>query len=106
MQGRHSAIHIEMHDDTRATLTGWLRRQKTPVGLAKRARAMLLLAGGYSFAATARQVELRERHVRKWALRFVTYGIDGLYDKKRPGRQPVFSPGGGIVCSQAGLRAS
>jgi hypothetical protein len=66
----------------------------------------LLLAGGYSFAATARQVELRERHVRKWALRFVTYGIDGLYDKKRPGRQPVFSPGGGIVCSQAGLRAS
>jgi hypothetical protein len=57
MQGRHSAIHIEMHDDTRATLTGWLRRQKPPVGLAKRARAMLLVAGGSSFAATARQVE-------------------------------------------------
>lgn len=92
MQGRHSAIHIEMNDDTRATLTGWLRKQKTPVGLAKRARAMLLLADGSSFAATARQVELRERHVRKWALRFATQGIDGLLDKKRPGRQPVFSP--------------
>ena len=92
MQGRHSAIHIEMNDDTRTTLTGWLRKQKTPVGLAKRARAMLLLADGSSFAATARQVELRERHVRKWALRFATQGIDGLLDKKRPGRQPVFSP--------------
>ena len=57
MQGRHSAIHIEMNDDTRTTLTGWLRKQKTPVGLAKRARAMLLLADGSSFAATARQVE-------------------------------------------------
>jgi hypothetical protein len=67
---------------------------------------MLLLADGYSFAATARQVELRERHVRKWALRFVTSGIAGLYDKKRPGRRPVFSPGGDVVCGQAGLRAS
>jgi transposase len=92
MQGRHTAIHIEMPDHTRATLMGWLRKQKTPVGLAKRARAMLLLADGYSFAATARQVELRERHVRKWALRFVASGIEGLYETKRPGRQPVFSP--------------
>ena len=106
MQGRHSAIHIEMPDATRATLTGWLRKQKPPVGLAKRARAMLLLADGYSFAATARQVALRERHVRKWALRFVAHGLDGLCDKKRPGRRPVFSPGGGVVCGQIGLRAS
>ena len=77
MQGRHSAIHIEMHDDTRAILTGWLRKQKTPGGLATRARAILLLANGHSCAATARQVELRERHVRKWALRFVAQGSDG-----------------------------
>ena len=106
MQGRHSAIHIAVDDQTRATLAGWLRKQKTPVGLAKRARAILLLADGQTFAATARQVELRERHVRKWALRFVAYGLDGLYDKKRPGRRPVFSPGGGLVRGQAGLRAS
>ena len=92
MQGRRSALRIEIDDHTRAILAGWLRRQKTPVGLAKRARAILLLAEGYTFVATARQVELRERHVRKWALRFVAYGIDGLDDTKRPGRQPVFSP--------------
>src|SRR5262249_46980217 len=92
MQGRHSAIHMAMDDHTRATLSGWLRRQKTPVGLAKRARAMLLFAAGHTFAATARQVELRERRVRKWALRFVASGIEGLSDKKRPGRRPVFSP--------------
>ena len=57
MQGRRSALRIEIDDPTRATLAGWLRRQKTPVGLAKRARAILLLAEGYTFAATARQVE-------------------------------------------------
>jgi len=46
----------------RATLQGWLRKQKTPVALAKRARAIVLLADGQTFAATARHVELRERH--------------------------------------------
>ena len=92
MQGRHSAIHIAVDDQTRATLAGWLRRQKTPVALARRAQAILLLADGQTFAATARRVGLRERHVRKWALRYVAQGIEGLADKKRPGRKPVFSP--------------
>ena len=103
MQGRHSAIHIAVDDQTRATLAGWLRRQKTPVALAKRAQAMLLLADGQTFAATARRVGLRERHVRKWALRYVAQGIEGLADKKRPGRKPVFSPGGSDVRGQTGV---
>lgn len=92
MQGRRSAIRIAVDAQTRATLHGWLRTQKTPLAMAKRARAILLLADGHSFAATARQVEMRERHVRKWALRFVAHGIDGLSDQPRPGRRPVFSP--------------
>jgi hypothetical protein len=103
MQGRHSALHIALDAATRATLQGWLRKQKMPVGLAKRARAMLLLADGHSFAATARHVELRERQVRKWVLRFLASGMDGLYEKKRPGRKPVFSPGGGVVGREGGL---
>jgi hypothetical protein len=56
MQGRHSALHIAVDDQTRATLAGWLRRQKTPVALAKRAQAIVLLADGQTFAATARRV--------------------------------------------------
>ena len=103
MQGRHSALSIAIDEHTRATLTGWLRKQKPPVGLAKRARAILLLADGQTFAATAHQVGLRERHGRHWALRFVAQGLDGLSDKKRPGRQPVFSPGGGVVGGQTGV---
>ena len=92
MQGRRSAIRLEVDDQTRATLAQWLRRQKTPIGLAKRAQAILLRADGQTFAATARQVGLRERHVRTWALRFAMQGIDGWSDNKRPGRRPVFSP--------------
>jgi hypothetical protein len=103
MQGRHSAVRIVIDDQARSVLTGWLRKQKTPVALARRARAMLLLADGSTFAATARQVALRERHVRKWAMRFLAQGIEGLYDRKRPGRKPVFSPAGSHVRGQTGL---
>ena len=103
MQGRRSAVHIAVDDHTRATLAGWLRRQKTPVGLAKRAHAILLLADGQTFAATARQVGLRERHIRKWALRFLAQGVEGLSDKKRPGRRPAFPPGGRVVRGQTGV---
>jgi hypothetical protein len=106
MQGRHAALPIALDDSTRATLQGWLRTQQTPVALAKRARAMLLVADGQTFAAPARPVERRERQVRTWALRFVAWGIDGLYDQKRPGRRPVFSPGSGAVWGPAGRRAA
>jgi hypothetical protein len=92
MQGRHSAVRMTIDDPTRATLAGWLRRQKTSVGLTKRARAIFLLAAGQTCAATARHVERREWHVRTWALHFVAYGLDGLSGKARSGRKPIFSP--------------
>jgi hypothetical protein len=94
MRGRKSALTVQMDDDARQTLLGWLRAQKTPVGLAKRAWAMVLLAGGETFSATARQVGLGDRHVRKWAKRFLRHGVEGLRDQPRPGRKPVFSPRG------------
>jgi transposase len=53
---------------------------------------MILLAEGEAFIHVAKQVGLAERHVRKWAERFIKKGIEGLYDKPSPGRQPVFSP--------------
>ena len=92
MQGRKTAMIVRMDDATRQKLLAWLRAQKSPVGLAKRAWAMLLLADGYSYASTARQVGLRERHVRKWAKRFLRDGPAGLHDAPRPGCPPVFSP--------------
>jgi len=106
MRGRKSKLIVRMDDETREELLSWLRAQKTPMGLAKRAWAMLLLADGQSYTATARQVGLAERHVRKWANRFVRHGIEGLRDKKRPGRKPVFSPRSGHSSGQDGLRAA
>ena len=103
MQGRHSAIHMSMHDPTRATLDGVAPETEDPCRAGQTGACHGAVGRRPSFAATARQVELRERHVRTWALRFAAHGIDGLSDKKRPGRQPGFSPGGGVVRGQTGL---
>jgi transposase len=92
MRGRKTELKVRMDEETREILQGWLRKQKIEAGLAKRAWAMLLLADGEAFIHVAKQVGLAERHVRKWAERFIKKGIAGLYDKPRPGRKPVFSP--------------
>ncbi len=97
MRGRISTIKISLTEQQRETLEGLLRRQKTPVGLAKRARAMLLLAEGERFNQTADRVGLGERHLRKWAKRFVEQGVAGLQDQPRPGRAPVFSPSSRLI---------
>lgn len=41
MRRRTSSIQIELTCEQRDVMMSWLRCQKTPVGLAKRARAML-----------------------------------------------------------------
>jgi transposase len=92
MRGRHAGLMIQMNQQTRATLQGWLQRQKTPLGRAKRARSMLLLEQDHSYAQTAKWVGLTERNLRKWARRFHARGVAGLWEKSRPGRTPVFSP--------------
>ena len=92
MRGRISRVVVEVDEPTRATLEGWLRSTATPLGRARRARAILLLAAGERYAHVAERVGLAERHVRKWALRFGAHGVAGLHDKPRPGRKPVFSP--------------
>ena len=106
MQGRKTALIVRIDDATRDELLSWLRATKTPAGLARRARAMLLLAEGETYAATSRQVGMRQRHVRKWAKRFLRDGPPGLRDAPRSGRPPVFSPRRGDSPGQDGVRAA
>ena len=103
MPGPLSALQISLNDQTRLLLQKWVRRPKTPLGLAKRARALLLLEQGSRYAPTARQVSLTERNLRKWARRFRDQGTAGLYEHARPGRAPVFSRACGTPYRQAGL---
>jgi transposase len=76
----------------REELDSLLRRPSTAAGLAKRARAIVLLAEGVTVSATGRTVQMQRRHLYKWIGRFRQHGVAGLSDGKRTGRPPVFSP--------------
>lgn len=92
MLSREARMKVSLSEEQRNELLGWLRRTNMAAGLAKRARAMLLLSEGTSVSETSRLVGLQRRHLYKWIERFRKQGIAGLYDGKRTGRPPVFSP--------------
>jgi hypothetical protein len=87
----------------REELEAWLRKQTLSAGLAKRARAILLLEDGSHVSETAQMVGMQRRHLYKWIGRFQEHGVAGLYDGKRPGRPPVFSPRSRNASGQNGL---
>ncbi len=90
----------------RQELESMLRRTTLAAGLARRARAILLLATGHSVSAVGRMVAMQRRHLHKWMDRFRDHGIAGLSDAKRPGRTPVFSPRGRDASGQDRLRTT
>jgi hypothetical protein len=90
----------------REELEAVLRSPSAPAGVAKRARAILLLAEGTSVSATGRLVSMQRRHLYKWIDRFRRLGMAGLSDGKRTGRPPVFSPRSGGAAGEDCLRTA
>ena len=97
MRGRKTALHVILTEQERKHLEQRLRSTTTPLGLARRYRAVLGVADGLPLVEVARLVDLTEKHVRKWVQRFLTERLDGLHDRPGRGRKPVFSPRGGDV---------
>jgi transposase len=87
----YKATEIRLDPETRATLEGWVRATKTEQRFVKRARIVLLAAGGMGSRAIAREVRVMPRIVSNWRKRFAASGIGGLEDKPRPGAKPVYS---------------
>ena len=106
MRGRKSKIVVTLTEEQHQKLQYFVRCPNKPAGLVRRARAVLMLAEKNSFSEIQRQTGMQRRHLRKWAMRFVWQGIEGLNDKKRPGRKPVFSPGGGVASGEDRVRAA
>ena len=106
MRGRKSALRVVFTPEERDQLLKSLRCSSTPLGLARRCRAILEVAEGTPRVEVARLVGLTEKHVRKWVQRFLHGRIAGLSDRPGRGRKPVFSPRGGDVRGQDRLRAA
>jgi hypothetical protein len=103
MRGRRSRLVVTLSSEERLLLQYRLRCTTTPMGLARRCRAILAVADGMSLAGAARQVGLTEKHVRKWVQRFLAHRLAGLHDRPGRGRKPVFSPLGGVARGQGRL---
>lgn len=95
MRGRKTSLRVILTADERDRLEQRLRCTTTSLGLARRCRAILGVADGLPLVEIARLVDLTEKHVRKWVLRFLEDRLDGLHDRPGRGRKPVFSPRGG-----------
>jgi hypothetical protein len=94
MRGRKTSLRVILTVEERTYLEQRLRCTTTPLGLARRYRALLGVADGLPLVAAGRRVGMTEKHVRKWVLRFLEDRLDGLRDRPRSGRKPVFSPRG------------
>src|SRR5471030_1181034 len=69
-------------------------RCRSPVTLQrdlKRARIVLLAAAGRSTRSIAKEVGVQPRIVSLWRHRYTDHGLQGLKDKARPGKQPIYT---------------
>src|SRR6516162_5974465 len=57
----------------------------------KRARIVLLAAAGRSTRSIAKEVGVQPRIVGLWRHRYADHGLEGLKDKPRPGKQPIYT---------------
>jgi transposase len=80
------AVAIELTDDERARLEGWVRRRTSAQALALRSRIVLAAAEGVSNTEIAARVGVSAPTVTKWRNRFAERRLEGLLDEPRPGR--------------------
>jgi hypothetical protein len=105
-RGRKTSVVIGITPEQRQVLIQWQRSTTLRAGLAKRSRIILMLADGASISHISRTVNIRRRFIYKWAERFRTHGIDGLYDQAGRGRQPFFSTPCRHASGTDGVRAA
>src|SRR5450432_171714 len=83
---RRASAAVQVSDEEKQVLDGWLRRGKTERRLAERAKIVLLAHEGRSNEQIAEQLDTRAARVSKWCGRFRKDRIEGLFDEARPGK--------------------
>ena len=88
--GGRSPFQITLPASQRRSLKALQRRGTAEHRQVTRARIVLLAAAGWTNRAIARKLGLAPNTVGKWRKRFFAEGVDGLRDRKRPGRPRAF----------------
>ena len=92
MSGPRSGRVVELTGESRDVLEALTRRTTVTVGLARRARIVLLAAEGIPLDRIGRQVGVDRNVVRLWVDRYRVGGVAALEDRPRSGRPRTFSP--------------
>lgn len=80
---------VELSDSERARLVSATRSSSTPSVVGFRARIVLALADNLSTSEAAEALDTSPPTVRKWRDRYLSEGLNGLWDRHRSGRPPV-----------------
>src|SRR6266699_889921 len=81
-------VHLSRKD--RKVLEACCRSPATLQRDLKRARIVLLAAAGRSTRSIAQEVGVQPRIVSNWRRRFADHGLDGLKDRPRAGKKPIY----------------
>src|ERR1700751_1468182 len=82
-------VHLSKKD--RKVLEACCRSPVTLQRDLKRARIVLLAADGRSTRSIAKEVGVQPRIVSLWRHRYADHGLEGLQNKPRPGKQPIYT---------------
>ena len=89
--GGRSPFQIMLQASERRWLKTMVRKPTAQQRQVTRARIVLLAAAGWTNAAIARKLEIAPNTAAKWRKRYVQQGVEGLADRKRPGRPRGFT---------------
>src|ERR1700750_652301 len=82
-------VHLSRKD--RKVLEARCRSPATLQRDLKRARVFLWAAAGRSTRSIAKEVGVQPRIVSLWRHRYADQGLEGLQDRPRPGKQPIYT---------------
>jgi len=88
--GRPKAVLV-LTEQERESLTRLAHRARIQPQLARRARIILVCAGGEDNKTVARRLRVAPQTVCKWRARFLRDRLDGLLDEPRPGTPRTIS---------------
>ena len=84
------AREVRLRPKERAALEARVRSPTTAQRDVTRARIVLLAAAGASTRSIALEVGVQPRIVSNWRRRFAEEGLDGLDERRRPGKTPIY----------------
>ena len=87
-----ATMDLKLTPDERRVLLGMLRATTIAAGLARRARVVLALANGESYAAIAARLGVTAAYIARWKKRVVEGGLPALGDLPRSGRPDRLDP--------------